>query len=211
MKRIQLTQGKYALVDDEDFARVNQFSWCTEWSRNTYYGKCSSVKIGRKTMTLRLHQFVMGYWGGSKKVDHWNGKGWDCRKQNLRILTESQNSANRAKAPGTSSKYKGVTWDKKQGRWRASLAKEHIGYFDSERRAAQAYDIWARIEYGDAARTNFEKVVICGIPCRVGRINASDRRRDRCPSAGGVSVQAVHGTGQGRGEAGRKGVGGVRR
>ena len=27
MRRIALTQGKYAIVDDEDFARVNELKW----------------------------------------------------------------------------------------------------------------------------------------------------------------------------------------
>ncbi len=42
-----------------------------------------------------------------------------------------------------SSKYRGVTWDKKASQWKAQIevAKmEHLGYFDDEAEAARAFD-----------------------------------------------------------------------
>lgn len=159
MRKVPLTQGKWAWVDDEDFERVSQYKWSCEFSRGTWYGKCSNVNVGRQKKTLRLHQFVARYWGGKKKVDHINGRGWDCRKLNLRVVTERLNSANRAPLKGCASKYKGVTLDKRCGRWRAQLLRKHIGYFDTERAAAAAYDLVAIRKFGENARLNFPQTV----------------------------------------------------
>ena len=37
MKQIPLTQGKFALVDDEDYEFLMQWKWCTLRIRNKYY------------------------------------------------------------------------------------------------------------------------------------------------------------------------------
>lgn len=37
MKAIQLTQGKVAIVDDDDFEKVNKFKWYALLSRGRFY------------------------------------------------------------------------------------------------------------------------------------------------------------------------------
>jgi hypothetical protein len=36
-RRIPLTQGKYAIVDPEDFERLNKHKWCAVKRGNTFY------------------------------------------------------------------------------------------------------------------------------------------------------------------------------
>lgn len=103
-------------------------------------------------------------------VDHINGDPLDNRRENLRMATPMQNAANAHKRSGCSSLYKGVSWDRSAGGWRAELnltvtpayrgkrgkaVRLHLGLFESEVDAAIAYDNIAAEWYGDYARLNF--------------------------------------------------------
>jgi hypothetical protein len=95
-------------------------------------------------------------------VDHINGDTLDNRRANLRIATNSQNQANRIRLKsGTSSRYRGVTWNKASQKWQAgikcNLKSTHLGLFESEEEAARAYDRAAREMFGSFARPNFEE------------------------------------------------------
>ncbi len=57
MKEIQLTQGKVALVDDEDFERLNQFKWCAHWNGKHWYA-IRTVYEGKKK-TIRMHREIL--------------------------------------------------------------------------------------------------------------------------------------------------------
>lgn len=88
----------------------------------------------------------------SRSVDHINGDQSDNRPVNLRMATESQNRrAFRTKQKGCTSKYRGVSWQKKMQKWAAQVTKcgknTHIGLFDVEEDAAKAWDS-AAIENG---------------------------------------------------------------
>jgi len=67
------------------------------------------------------------------------------------------------RAKSSSSKYRGVCWLKSRRAWRARIEvhgkREHLGYFDSEERAALAYDKRARELNGPSARLNFPNCV----------------------------------------------------
>jgi len=155
-KEIDLTRGLKATVDDDDYDMLNKMSWYAQKdSRGKLYA--ATDVLGD---TVYMHRLITKQEGGdSNKVDHISGNTLDNRKENLRITSTSENAMNNKKtnAPRTS-KYKGVT-KQPDGRWRAMIGKDnkdiHIGYYDDEDTAAQAYDTKARELFGDKARLNF--------------------------------------------------------
>jgi len=152
MKQVQLTNGKIALIDDEDYDRVSAL----RWKEVGGYAAHNYTKAG-KTHTLYMHRMITNALVGMK-VDHINHDALDNQKANLRVCTHAQNHMNRVKVSGTSSLYKGVTWNKALGKWKAYISYEgkfrHIGYFDNEIHAAISYDLWSHALFGQYALTN---------------------------------------------------------
>jgi len=150
---IELTQGKVAMVDDEDFEWLTQWKWCAHNTNGYWY-----AKSGAKP-SIRMHQLLLdpplGY-----QCDHINNDGLDNRRVNLRLCTSSQNQQNRKPQSGGTSKFKGVHWYKNYKRWMAGIQinqeRIFLGYFHSEIDAAQAYDKAALKYFGGFARTNKE-------------------------------------------------------
>lgn len=93
-------------------------------------------------------------------VDHIDGDRSNNRISNLRVATPSQNSRNKKPASGSSSMFTGVSWNKANGKWQASIRadvrQKHIGYFDCEITAAKAYDNEAVKHFGEFAKPNFK-------------------------------------------------------
>jgi len=155
MKRIPLTKGKFALVDDDDFERLNRHKWyasCPKWT--SYAARRDS---NRKV--VRMHRIIMNTPPGLF-TDHINGNGLDNRKCNLRVCTLSQNNRHRRKGAGpTSSRFKGVSIRRPTNNWQAAIcfnSKDiNLGYFEDEIEAAKAYDAKARELFGEYALTNF--------------------------------------------------------
>ena len=82
------------------------------------------------------------------QVDHIDGDGTNNDVSNLRMVTSGGNlRAHQKKRDDCSSQYRGVSWDKRVGRWLAQCTvdrkKKHLGFFDDERDAAMARDNYA--------------------------------------------------------------------
>src|SRR6478609_6384468 len=104
-KLIPLTQGMYALVDEEDFERVSARNWYAHKSKwGSYY---AVTKI--KGDTIRMHRFVMEAQVRDVFIDHINLDQLDNRKANLRPCTNKENQCNSPSKKNSSSQYKGVT------------------------------------------------------------------------------------------------------
>lgn len=154
MKRIPLTQGKFALVDDGDFEWLNQRKWCVAKWRYKYYAI-------RSVDCYPMHRILLGlkkYDG--HETDHINGNGLDNRRSNIRVCTPAENRRNVKKYLKSSSQYKGVYYSQKDRNWYARIQvngkKIHLGKQPNEITAAQIYDNAARKYFGEFANTNFK-------------------------------------------------------
>ena len=152
-KEISLTQGKVALVDDRDCELVGGLSWYAYKSGNNWYA--ARILNGKH---ITMQNFIMG-----KKDeliwDHKNRNGLDNRRCNLRLATRTQNIINSRKRKNSSSKYKGVSFYKRDGTWQSNIRvnKEliYLGRFDDEVEAAKIYDDAARKHFREFATLNF--------------------------------------------------------
>ena len=161
MKTIELNQGQVALVDDEDFDRVNQGP---KWSllrlkhTQTLYA-VRNVRVDGKRVKQKLHRFILNLGPDDPDVDHRDGNGLNCTRDNLRPATNQQNGCNRRKQrQEASSQFKGVSWHKSTRKWDARIQvngkNKCLGRFDSELTAARAYNLAAIQLHGEFAHLN---------------------------------------------------------
>lgn len=139
MKRITLTQGQFAIVDDEDYKRLNQVKWHARWSPGTqsFYAQRTNVDGGGRVVNY-MHREVLGLAPGAMEVDHENHDTLDNRRQNLKAVTSRENSENRR----TQSKYGPGVYKRASGRFQAQTWFDgkirHIGMFDTFGEAGKA-------------------------------------------------------------------------
>lgn len=152
MKKIHLANNKgIALVDDEDYDLLNQY----KWYNNIGYAR-TWVYINNKKIMKYMHQVLINTI--KNEIDHIDGNGLNNQKDNLRIVTRSQNNMNRTKRKGTSSKYKGVYFDIKRNKWSTEITfnskKIFLGRFKDEIEAAKVYNKKAKELFKEYARLN---------------------------------------------------------
>lgn len=129
LKRVKLTKGREALVDDADYELVSQHKWFAQRQDQTWYARASinGVKV-------RMHRFIMGVLKGDKReVDHKDHNGLNNCRKNLRVVTAQQNNFNR-RAKGfrkVGKKYRAFL--------RISGDQIHLGTYDDPRMARAAY------------------------------------------------------------------------
>jgi len=161
MKKIPLTQGKFAIVDDEDFERLSNHKWHSHRHGALWYAG-RNVCVSGHWLYLHMHRDILNLQKGDGiMVDHINRNGLDNQKSNLRITNKSINSLNRKKH--INSIYRGIFWNEQKRRWVAQIGvrgkKVHCGYYLDPVSAAVAYDVASVKYFGLDAVLNFPEVL----------------------------------------------------
>jgi hypothetical protein len=177
MKEIILNKGKVALVDDEDYSYLNQFTW--RLTTDERYATREQHKDSVRTH-ISMHREIMGF-PKEKIIDHIDQNGLNNQKFNLRLATKSNNAGNGKSHKDSKCKYKGVSKTNKSYTKMDSKGKLRfyeypdwyvaqiclngkritIGTFKTEEAAARAYDRKAIELFGKFAYLNFPNIEFC--------------------------------------------------
>lgn len=116
-------------------------------SKKGYARVC--LRVSGEVIRMSVHRVVakafLDDYSEDLQVDHIDGNTINNHISNLRMLTGSENSrAHRDVNKNSSSKYRGVFWDKEKGKWRSAIGlsgdKFYLGSYNNERDAAIAYN-----------------------------------------------------------------------
>ena len=138
MKKIPLTQGKFAIVDDADFSLVSKYKWYACKNRKQYYAY-HTLTLG---VALLMHRLILGLKPNDGTiVDHINRNPLDNRRENLRVCTHSINTLNSVRG-GNKVGYRGVrpTYNNKYiAAIGFKMVVQYLGTFETAKDAAIAY------------------------------------------------------------------------
>lgn len=128
----------YAIIDAVDAEWAGRWAWHVDKD-----GYAVREERSPKRRRILLHRALLGLDSGdSPEGDHINRNRLDCRRANLRAIPGAGNRQNVPSQQGASSIYRGVTWDRQNGKWLAQVMvrrKNHcIGLFSDEAEAAEA-------------------------------------------------------------------------
>ena len=156
-KEIILTQGKVAIVDDEDYDYLNQWKWFAS-NRNGKFYVVRNITVSKNKKTIiYMHRIIMKPPLGMI-VDHINHDTFDNRKINLRICTHAENMRNSKININNKSGYKGVSYQENRNNYRAQIKFNNktinIGDFIDPIDAARAYNAAALKYHGEFAHLN---------------------------------------------------------
>ncbi len=138
--QIPLTKGAYALIDTEDFDRVAQHGWCLadQFKTPGYVRAFANIK----NKIVKLHRFILEVTDPTIEIDHIDRDPLNNTKANLRIVSRSENQANRQS--------KGYCYNKEKDTWEAYVQRDGKRlwreYFKTETEAKTAVKL-AREEY----------------------------------------------------------------
>ena len=156
MKEIVLIRGQIAIVDDEDYERLNQYKW--HIAGKGYAVREGGTQNNKRQPKIYMHREAIGVPPISMEVDHINHNRLDNRKINLRYCTHKQNCANSIMKSNNTSGRKGVNWHKASKKWRAEIRylgkKKYLGVYNELDKASEIYDEAAKIIFGEFAVLN---------------------------------------------------------
>lgn len=165
MKKIKLTQGQFAQVDNSDYPWLNVWRWYARRCKATYYAV--RREKGRNDKLIHMHREIMDT-PDDLEVDHRDFNGLNCQRHNMRNCTHNQNMKNRK--PHGRSRYlgvhildctiKGKIYSYIVAQIYINGKNAHLGCFKTEELAAKAYDEKAKEIHGEFANLNFKESLL---------------------------------------------------
>ena len=160
MAILQLTKGYTAIIDDDDFEKLSKYNCHVCENGSNIYARRTVGYLGKKIIRNYLHREIINCLE-NEKVDHIDGNGLNCKKENLRKCNSSENNRNRISRPRSSSKYLGVSFSKStRKKWLSQIVingkNKNLGRFEREIDAALEYDKFAKIHHKEFANLNFK-------------------------------------------------------
>ena len=157
-KQIPLTQGKFAVVDDEDYDWLMKYKWCARKRVDgiTWYA-CRKIYVDGRWYQQQMHRLILNP-PEYLVCDHINGDGLDNRRTNLRLATTKQNVRNRRLSSNNTTGFKGVSVPTSGNKYQAQIRVDgrliFLGLFSNKIDAALAYNEAALKYHGKFARLN---------------------------------------------------------
>lgn len=156
---IQLSGGHVAVVDDVDCEMLSRLTWSADADGRTAYAVRART-CRRGGGNVFMHRMIM-LPDPDQDVHHINGDGLDNRRCNLRVCSHAENRRHNRRYANSTSGFKGVSWNKKSGRFEAYIAEggvqHHFGHFSTPEEAAAAYDAAAHDLHGEFAHPNHQR------------------------------------------------------
>lgn len=160
---ISMKDGRIVFFDETDYSTVKDFHWCPRKFGNTFYATAHEFGGGRRG-PISMHRLILGLKkGDGKVVDHKDGNGLNNKRENLRLCTHSQNTAN-SNFKNSSAGFigvfhrKGKTSNPFDATIKYNGKSIFLGSFKTPKEAAMARDKKAIELFGEFAKLNFPKI-----------------------------------------------------
>lgn len=157
MKKIQLNNNKFILIDDEDERLVQDYTWCVGSAREYQHVK-TTIYSNKTKVTLYLHRLILNDFSKDKVIHFLDGNSLNLQKENLMLVTRSiKCHINNKNNISKKSLCRGVA--KRSNAFTARISIngtcKYLGRFATEQEASYSYDTHALQIYGIHALVNF--------------------------------------------------------
>ena len=113
--------NKKFYFDLEDYGKIKEYYWVIN-------NKGYVITGGANNSNLLMHRLILNVLD-DQEVDHINHNTNDNRKENLRIVTRSQNQMNASLRSNNTSGVTGVYFDNTYGYWVSKIQQDVLGHF----------------------------------------------------------------------------------